>query len=80
VVDIGEGRFRERAQRLAFDHDELVPARAFDPHAIGGELAVRRGVATEREQRGVLIRRGDFGVGGHGDFRFVQGLSASGFS
>src|SRR5262249_58794944 len=58
VVDIGERRFRERAQRLAFDHDELVFARAFQPYAIGGELAVGRGVATEREQRGGAVRRG----------------------
>ena len=49
MVDIGERRFRERAQRLAFDDDELVLARAFHPHALGGELAVGRGVAAERE-------------------------------
>jgi len=69
VVDIGERGFRERAQRLAFDDDELVLAHALHPHAVGGKLAVGRGVGAEREQRGVLIRRGDGGGDVHGDFR-----------
>src|SRR5262249_60228185 len=64
VVDVGERRFRERAQRLAFDDDEVMAAHALRAHAIGGELAVGRGVGAQREKRGGLLRRGGGGGGG----------------
>ena len=81
---IGRNFFRAALDRdtdfelVAFNDDELVLARAFHPHALGGELAVGRGVAAERKQRGVLIRWGDGSGRVHGDLRFVQDPSAGG--
>src|SRR6266508_1715146 len=66
MVDIGERRLGEQAQRLALDDDELVLARAFHPHAVGVELTVGRPIGAEREQRRMLVRRGNLGVGCHG--------------
>ena len=65
MVDVDEGRLGERAQRLARDHQHLAAHRVLDPHALGGELAVGRGVLAERKQRRVLVGRDDLGGGVH---------------
>ncbi|CEG07439.1 hypothetical protein BN961_00829 [Afipia felis] len=57
MVDIDEGSFRQRLERLARDHQHLPAQHRFDPHAIGGNLPVGRLVLAERKQRGVLVRR-----------------------
>jgi hypothetical protein len=69
MVDVGERRLRQHAQRLALDDDELVLAGALQAHAVGAELAVGRAVGAQREKGRVLVRRGgDVGGGGHDDF------------
>ncbi len=69
MIDIGEGRFRERPHRLALHHQHLFAQDFFDAQAFGRDFSVRRRVLAERKQRGVLIRRrrmgGERGV--HGD-------------
>ena len=67
MINVAEGGFGERAQRLAFDHHELSAAHALEPHALARELAIGRLVLAEREQRRMLIGRGDLGGGVHGD-------------
>ena len=57
MIDVGERRLRQRTKRLARHHQHLLAQHALDPHALGGDLAVRRRVLAKREQRRVLIRR-----------------------
>src|SRR5262249_50562409 len=61
---------RQRAERLALDHDHVAAHDLFDAHAVGGQLAVWRVVLAEREQRRVLVGRGDLGGGVHEDSGF----------
>ena len=63
VIDIGKRRLRQRAERLARHHQHVLAHDALDAHAIG-DLAVRRGVVAEGEERGVLV--GGRRVGGEG--------------
>ncbi len=55
MIDVGERRLRERPQRLARHHQDLLAHDALDPHAVGGDFAVGRGVLAERKQRRVLV-------------------------
>ena len=58
MIDIGECRLCQRAQGLAFDHDQhLRPTNRFQPYAVAGELAIRAAVLAERKERRVPIRR-----------------------
>src|SRR3977135_4442295 len=78
MIDVAERGFAERPQRLA-RHYQHVPAQdLLDPHALGRDLLVRRGVLAERKQRRVLVGRnggwiGDGGGGVHGE---LTGLGA----
>ena len=42
VIDVGERRFGERAQRLARHDQHLFAQRTFDAQPVGGELAIGR--------------------------------------
>ena len=61
MIDVGERRLSQRAERLARHHQHVFAQHALDPHALGGDLAVGRLILAEREQRRVLIRRGRMG-------------------
>ena len=50
MIDVGEGGLRQRAQRLALDHQHVAAHDFFDAHALVGELAVGRLVGAEREE------------------------------
>jgi hypothetical protein len=58
MIDVGEGGFRERAQRLARHHQDLLAHDFLDADAVSGDLAVGRRVLAERKQRRVLVWRG----------------------
>ena len=42
MVDLAEGCFRKRPQRLARDHEHVLAQNLFDPHALGRDLLVGR--------------------------------------
>src|SRR4029453_18531606 len=65
VIDVNEGRFRQRAHRLTLDGDKILAVDAFHPHAVGGELAVGRRILAERKQRRVSVGWNDFGGSVH---------------
>jgi hypothetical protein len=67
MIDVGERRLRQCAQRFALDDDELMISGALHPHAVGGQLAIARRILAEREQRRVFVRGGDLGGCVHGD-------------
>ena len=64
MIDVGEGGFRQRPERLARHHQYVLAHHLFDAHAVGRDLAVGGGVLAEREQRRVLVGRGGVGVRG----------------
>ena len=64
MIDVGEGGFRQRPQRLARHHQHFLAQHPLDAQPVGGDFAVGRRVLAEREQRGVLVRRRR--VGGEG--------------
>jgi hypothetical protein len=63
VVDIAECSLRQRPQRLARHHQHVLAQDLLDPHALRGDLLVRRGVRSERKQRRVLVGRNGLLVG-----------------
>ena len=69
VVDVGEGRLRERAQRLALDHEHILAHHLLDLDAADIELAVGRLVRAERKQWGVFVGWDDLGRRVHGKLR-----------
>ena len=74
MIDVAERGLRQRPQRLARHHQHVLAQHLLDPHAVGGDLLVRRGVRAQRKQRRVLVGRngfriGDGGGGVHGDAR-----------
>jgi len=64
MIDVVERGFRERAHRLMGDDEHLAAEHRLDAYAVGGELAVGRGVRPEREERRVTVRRDDGGSQG----------------
>src|ERR1700716_3293906 len=78
MIDVAECGFAERPQRLARHHQHVLAQDLLDPHALGRDFLVRRGVLAERKQRRVLVGRngrwrGDGSGGGHGE---LPGLGA----
>ena len=63
VIDVAEGRFRERPQRLARHDQHVLAEHLLDPHALGRDLLVGRGVRPQRKQRRMLVGRNGFLVG-----------------
>ncbi len=57
MIDVGERRLRQRAERVAGHHQYFFAQHELDPHALGGDLAVRRLILAKREQRRVLVGR-----------------------
>src|SRR6185312_13529115 len=55
VIDLAKGRLRQRAQRLARNHQHILAEHLLDPHTLGRDLPVGRGVRPERKQRRVLV-------------------------
>jgi hypothetical protein len=65
MIDVGKRGLRKDAQRVAPDHDDILAHDPLDPHAVGGKLAVGRGVPAGGKQRGVLVGRdGDGSIHG----------------
>ena len=63
MVDLAEGRLRQRPQRFARHHQHVLAEHLFDPHALAGNLLVGRLVLAERKQRRVLVGRNGLLVG-----------------
>ena len=63
MIDVAERGLAERPQRLARHHQHLLAEHLFDPHALGRDLLVGRGVRAKRKQRRVLVGRDWFWVG-----------------
>ncbi len=63
MVDVAERGLRQRPQRLARHHQHVPAQHLLDPHAVGRDLLVGRGVGPERKQRGVPVGRHGLGVG-----------------
>ena len=64
------GGFGQDAERLARDDQNLRGHRALGAHAVG-DLAVRRWVFAEGEQRGVLVGRNGVGCEGSVHSKFL---------
>ena len=82
MIDVAERGLRERPQRLARHHQHVLAQHLLDPHALGRDLLVGRGVRAERKQRRVLVGRNGFwsGDGGGGVHGGLSGLEAGGVS
>ena len=63
MVDVAESGLAERPQRLARHHQHVLAQHLLDPHPIGRDLLVRRGIGPQRKQRRVLVGRNGFRVG-----------------
>ena len=76
MIDVAEGGLRQSSQRLARHHQHVLAQHLLDPHTLGRDLLVRRGVGAQRKQRGVLVGRNGFGVGkgGRGVHGRARGL------
>ena len=57
MIDVAERGLRQRPQRLARHHQHVLAQHLLDPHALGRDLLVGRGVRPERKQRRVLVGR-----------------------
>ena len=82
MIDVAERRLRQRPQRLARHHQHVLAEHLLDPHALGRDLLVGRGVGPQRKQRRMLVGRnrfwvGESGGGVHGLARRVLGPEAS---
>ena len=77
VIDVAKGGLRQRPQRLARHDQHVLAQHLLDPHALGRDLLVRRGVRAERKQRRVLVGRNGFlvGKGGRGVHVDISGWS-----
>ena len=80
VIDVAEGGLRQRPQRLARHHQHVLAKHLLDPHALGRDLLVGRGVRPQRKQRRVLVGRNGLlvGKGGRGVHVDDLGLEAGG--
>ena len=56
MVDVAERGLRQRPQRLARHHQHVLAQHVFDPHALGGDLPVRRGVGARAGTAGCACR------------------------
>ena len=68
MVDVDHRLFGEQPQRLALDDQHLAPHRPLDPHALAGELAIRRRLVraeleTEWRWKWLMRRRAPDGDG-----------------
>ncbi len=63
MIDIAEGSFRERPQRLARHNEHVLAEHLLDPHALGRDLLVGGGVRSQRKQRRMLVGRNGLLVG-----------------
>ena len=58
MIDVAERRLRQRPQRLARHHQHVLAQHLLDPHALGGDLLVRRGIGARAETAGCACRAG----------------------
>ena len=56
MVDVAERGLRQRPQRLARHHQHVLAQHLLDPHALGGDLLVGRGVGARAETAGCACR------------------------
>jgi len=73
MIDVGEGRFRQRAHRVTRHDENLLAHDALDLHALRGDFSVGRSIRAQREERRVLVGRRRVGGEGrvHGDYPYV---------